>query len=273
MKKLLSVFLLICSFASANAQDLNDYQYVIVPESFEFSDSKNEYQLNALTKFLLEKYGFKTVMKSADKSAVLQGDPCRALYADVSNDSGLFVTKLKLVLKDCYDKVVYESPEGRSREKDFKVAYQEALRNAFSSLEEQGYEYNNSVKTQETEDMNGEVAVETPESEQEVVPQEQEDREVEIKKEVSADFVAGKYFVLDNAEYYLEKTGEGYSFHQKGMAEPFAALIKSEKDNSFIYSSVTKQGLAYFDNAGNLVVEYFDRNQNKTVKSVYALQD
>ena len=30
--------------------------------------------------------------------------------------------------------------------------------------------------------------------------------------------------------------------------------------------------MAYFDESGNLVVEYFDRNQNKSVKTVYELQ-
>ncbi|MDT0644807.1 hypothetical protein RM553_18345 [Zunongwangia sp. F363] len=279
MKNIFLVSLLMLCFFTGNAQSLNNYRYVIVPESFEFSDSKNEYQLNALTKFLLQKYGFETVMKSAEKPAELQGNPCKALYADVMNDSGLFVTKLTLVLRDCYDKVVFQSEEGRSREKDFKTAFHEALRDAFTSLEEQGYDYSEAVITATpVPAVEGEVASDTPQKEQKALPEEQEDAEVEVvevvEEEAAENAVSNSnIYVLDNAEYYLEETADGYAFYQKGMAEPFAALIKSEKENSFIYSSINKQGLAYFDEGGDLVVEFFDRNKNKTVKAVYTLQD
>ncbi|WP_373057138.1 hypothetical protein [Zunongwangia sp. H14] len=276
MKNLLFTLLIVLCFTAGNAQSLNDYKYVIVPESFEFSDGRNEYQLNALTKFLLEKYGFEAVMKSAEKPAAIKGNPCNALYADVLNDSGWFVTKLTLVLRDCYDKVVFQSAQGTSREKDFKTAYQEALRDAFNSLEEQGYKYSSEVIPANPVAVNGEVAAETTAKEQKELPKGQEDEAVEVVEkleEPSTSNSSKDLFILNNAEYYLKPTGEGYAFYQKGMAEPFAALLKSEKENSFIYSSINKQGLAYFDENGNLVVEVFDRNQNKTVKTIYTLQD
>ena len=42
---------------------LNDYKYVIVPNSFDFLKSKDQYQLNSLTKFLLNKNGFTAIME------------------------------------------------------------------------------------------------------------------------------------------------------------------------------------------------------------------
>ena len=52
------------------------------------------------------------------------------------------MTKIKVVLKDCKDKVVYETVYGTSREKDFSAAYNQALRQAFQSFDKLNYKYN-----------------------------------------------------------------------------------------------------------------------------------
>ena len=80
-------------------------------------------------------------------------------------------------------------------------------------------------------------------------------------------------FFNDNAVYFLEENQSGYGFYQKGMAEPFAMLIKSDGSDNFIYNSLTKQGMAYFSKTGDLIVEIFDRQAGKTVKTTYRLQD
>ncbi|MDT0646253.1 hypothetical protein RM545_06090 [Zunongwangia sp. F260] len=273
---------LILTLTTVKAQNLNEYKYVVVPESFGFLDTPNEYQLNALTKFLFEKNGFKTLMKSEQKPFDLEANVCLGLYANVEEDSNLFVTKLVVLLENCNGEVVFRTEEGTSREKEFKAAHHEALREAFKSLEEIEYKY--AEKDAETSGkdaitavaaVRGEVVTEIPgENPQIAVESEQEDEEIE--EEVTGNEVTeenGDYYVLDNAVYFLEESNSGFSFFQKGMAEPFASLIKSEGQDSFIYSSITKQGLAYFDTEGNLVVEYFDKNRNEMIKTVYRIQD
>ncbi len=277
MKKLSVLFAILFTAITYGQKTINDYKYVIVPEKYEFSKEKNQYQLNALTKFLLEKYGFSTVMKSAEKPRELQSNNCLALEADVQNNSGLFVTKLVLQLKDCYGNVVYATEEGRSREKEYKDAYHEALRDAFTSLEDLDYTYSEdpivaeAPKTEASKQPKAVATAEvssTPEEEIDVV----EESEMDENDELEA-VIDGAFYINDNAVYFLEENQSGYGFYQKGMSEPFAMLIKSDGSDNFIYNSLTKQGMAYFSKTGDLVVEIFDRQAGKTVKTTYKLQD
>jgi len=105
-------------------------QTVIVPNRYTFQKEDNQYQLNALTKFLLEKQGFKAYMESEVPAELLQ-NPCDALKADVKNQSNMMTSKVQFILTDCANKTVFTSEIGKSREKEFKKSYQEALRNAF----------------------------------------------------------------------------------------------------------------------------------------------
>jgi len=82
----------------------------------------------------------------------------------------------------------------------------------------------------------------------------------------------GKFYTNDNAVYFLKENEAGYGFYQKGMAEPFAMLIASDGSDNFIYNSLTKQGMAYFADNGDLIIEIFDRQTSKTVKTTYKLQ-
>lgn len=106
-------------------------QTVVVPNKFSFLKSDNEYQLNILTKFLIEKQGFKAYMEN-EVPAELLNTPCNLLKADVKNESNMMTSKLRLVLTDCANKEVFSSEVGKSREKEYKKSYQEALRNALA---------------------------------------------------------------------------------------------------------------------------------------------
>ncbi|GJH39597.1 hypothetical protein RCZ04_01470 [Capnocytophaga sp. HP1101] len=106
-------------------------QTVIVPNRYAFQKEDNQYQLNMLTKFLLEKQGFKVYMESETPAELLQ-NPCEFLKADVKNESNMMTSKVQFVLTDCANKAVFTSEIGKSREKEFKKSYQEALRNALA---------------------------------------------------------------------------------------------------------------------------------------------
>ncbi|MDT0688667.1 hypothetical protein RM549_02655 [Salegentibacter sp. F188] len=281
MKTAIFSIALILSFTSLNSQNLNKYKYVVVPESFGFLNAPDEYQLNALTKFLFEKNGFKATMKSEQKPSDLKANGCLALYADVKDDSNLFVTKLTVVLENCNGEVVYRSSEGSSRKKDFKRAHHDALRDAFNSFEEFNYKFQQDSDNIATEtisspkaEQEGEVAAQAPEENMiAAMAEEQEDEDIEVKKTETGTEKSAVVYILDNAVYFIEKSDSGYSLFQKGMAEPFASLIKSKGQENYIYSSITKQGLAYFDKEENLVVEHFDKNKNEMIKTVYEVQD
>ena len=140
MKKALFLILFLTT-SLGFSQSLNDYKYAIVPSKFEFLKEKDQFRLNTLTKLLMEKYGFITYYDSDVLPNEVVESNCNKVYVDVKSNGNLFVTKLKVVLKDCKNAVVYTSIEGRSREKELQVAYNQALREAFSSFDKLEYKY------------------------------------------------------------------------------------------------------------------------------------
>jgi hypothetical protein len=150
MKKLLFLLLFLASSLSF-AQSLNDYKYAIVPSKFEFLKEKDQFRLNTLTKMLMEKFGFVTYFDSDILPSVVAENNCNKVYVDVKSNGNLFVTKLTVVLKDCKNEVLFTSMQGKSREKELQVAYNQSLREAFSSFEKLEYKYSGiqNVNTEE----------------------------------------------------------------------------------------------------------------------------
>lgn len=140
--KFLSLLVMCLVAGSLFAQtNLNAYKYVIVPNKYDFLKEKDQYQLNSLTQFLFEKYGFTALKEGEAYPDDLVENRCLALKSDAMKDPGLFKTKLTVELKDCNDAVVYTTKVGESREKDFYRAYTEALRDAFTDIEALNYKY------------------------------------------------------------------------------------------------------------------------------------
>ena len=128
---------------SASGQSsLNNYKYVIVPKKFDFLKEADQYQLNSLTKFLLDKENFTTFFDDESFPEDLVKDRCLALEAKVIDDSGLFKTKLTVQLEDCRKNILFTSRQGDSKEKEYQKAYYEALREAFQTFQTINYTYN-----------------------------------------------------------------------------------------------------------------------------------
>jgi hypothetical protein len=138
MKRFVLVLLLFLSFSGYSQNILNNYKYVVVPQKFSFLKQNDQYSLNSLTKGLLQYKGF-TAYFDNELPAEVVNNRCRALNADVLENSSMFTTGLTLVLKDCQGNIVFKSKEGKSREKEYKVAYDLALRDAFTSLNQVSY--------------------------------------------------------------------------------------------------------------------------------------
>ena len=160
MKKIVLLFVLISGYAFS--QSVNDYEYVIVPAKFDFFKKEDQFRLNNLTKLILLKYGFKAFLSNEEIPVSIENQRCNFLYANVLEDSGMMLTKVKIVLKDCREKLVFETEYGKSREKEFGVAYNEALRETTKSFEKLNYKYNGK------NDINAMTVVTTKESENNV---------------------------------------------------------------------------------------------------------
>lgn len=158
MKKFIITLVLFLSigFAAMAQKTIDNYQYVIIPLQYDFLNEKDQYRLNTLTRHLFKQKGFVALFDEEEFPEELNKDRCEALYANVEKvKGGLFATKLEIVLKDCFGKEVYRTETGVSREKEFKKAYIEALRNAFSSIEFLEYKYQPLETNIEKEDEEG----------------------------------------------------------------------------------------------------------------------
>lgn len=133
--RFLCVIMLMSSFAFA--QSINDFKAVIVPLKFDFQKKQNEYRLSTLSKFNLNKAGFEAFYAEEPNAY----DKCSLLYIDVINVKAFLATKMYFVLKDCNGKEIFKSATGYTKEKEYQIAYTEALNEAFESLYAMHYKY------------------------------------------------------------------------------------------------------------------------------------
>ncbi|MEG9328650.1 hypothetical protein V6B16_11960 [Salinimicrobium catena] len=275
MKKLIFTAVLFVNISiGAAGQELDQYQYVRVPEKFDFLNEDNQYQLNALTAFLFEKFGFTALYEEPTPEGV---QPCEILDANVHDESSIFSSKVYVTLRDCKKEVVFTSRTGTSREKDYKDSYHEALRDAFKSIEELQHSFTGEVVIDPVISVEEKEAYEEA-SEVDSLPAEiivdpvvtSEERE-ELKKPAKTrnrKTVAGTY-MNGAVSYELKKTAVGFDLFKKGETEVFAKLINSGSGENYLYSSASGNGNAYFDAQGNLVAEYFDANSGQVITVTY----
>ncbi|WP_299211557.1 hypothetical protein [uncultured Dokdonia sp.] len=224
--KLSLIALLLLIHVTSFAQSVQDYQYVIIPEKYDFAKNIDEYQLNSLTQFLFNKYGFEAYKERDEKPFGFEYGSCDALYADVESDSNFLVARLKVVLKDCEGQVVFTSEQGKSKEKDFKRAYHEALRKAFISIEELEYTYNGTSH----EDTKSDETVTSKKPEIKIVEEQIKPKQEEAVKEIEEQ-------VIVQIKEMSSITGSYQS------ADGFYTLVVTE-DNLTIFEGTQKIGTA-----------------------------
>ena len=253
------LFILFCSTV-AFPQKSGSYIYIRVPEKFEDFKEENQYQLNALTAFLLEKVGYKVFYNNDSEPAGV--DPCDVLTATVHDESGLFTSRIYFTLKDCGGKIIFKSKEGESREKDFEKAYHEALRKAFTS-----------VKAPEKRRENQKSIIVDPvvTSEEKAVKKEAPVL-LDAKKDTTAK-VDGMKFSNGPGLFVLKRVPSGFVLYRDGQEEKVASLMHSSNGDNYIYISKNLQGNAFFDTDKNLIVEYVDPQTELLLTVIYKFQD
>ncbi len=145
MIKYISIFTMALMITlHAHAQDLSAYNYVVIPAQFSFQKEPGQYKVNNLTKFLFQKYGFNAYLSSEVLPSDLNANGCNTLYM-AAEAGGFLGTHLTYTLADCRGQVVYTSPEGKSKIKEYEGAYNEVMREAMTGLEDLGYTYSDDV--------------------------------------------------------------------------------------------------------------------------------
>lgn len=256
-KFLTIVFLIMAVTTFAQQKKVNEYEYIIVKERFNFLKKIDEHKTSSLTKFLLKKNGFKVYLNSEELPTEIKLNPCNALEAEVESKSSMFRTKLIIVLKDCNGKVVYTSKVGESKEKDYKKSFQKAIRNAHLTMNTLRYSKNITLSKTEEVVLNQ-------------LPVEKTENKLSPKKEVEVTKVhkASKKKVSENRlkTLYAQPKKNGFQLIDE-KPEIIFVILNTTKSDLFILKE--KNGLL-FKKGQVWIAEYY--KNNVLVKETYQIK-
>ena len=239
---------------SFSQKSLNDYSYVIVPEQFEFLDQRDKYQLNSILNFLFNKHGFNSFL-SADMPDAKR---CDGLYADLERGKAFLKTKFSILLRDCDGNEVYRTPQGVSKLKEFKKAYQDAVRKAFKNIEMLNVDQKDIVYFDGT-------TVSTVEEENKGIKKVEPDQDIIVEKiedSEKPDLPKSRFssYSRDGKKYLLRKTDSGYSLYEETVTTNDGLLLVGtlellEGGKIFFVDPSEKIFKAKFDKDLNLLVQ------------------
>ena len=271
MNKLVAVIFLFMSIISKSfsQKSLSDYSYVIVSEQFEFQQEKDKYQLNSLTKFLFNKYGFHAYF---DREVPLNVFRCDGLWAEAEGTPGFIITKVQLVLRDCTGEEVFRTNYGKSKVKDYKKAYYESVRNAFNDIiklnvNQKEIEVVDIEITSESQNLtdntkNLSVVETSVVATNSIKKKPLKKVEPTIEKTINLNLPLNKYtnYNYMGTVFLLRKTAVGYSLYQE--------LIDTDDDLLLIGKITLKGSDINFKNEKDKILEvFFDESNNLIIGS------
>lgn len=237
--KFIFVLIFLCIVTNIFSQtNLNDYKYVIVPNSFDFLKYEDQYQLNSLTKFLFNKNGFTAIMEDEVFLQDLVDNGCLALRTKVEKLNGLFKTKLVVVLRNCKNEIIFKSKVGESREKDFEKAYHLALRDAFNSFEAIKYYYkpkDNIIAVSNETNAITNQEIEKLKEEKETLKDKKKNKVEAIKKVVEKNNITENEIIEPANEFEIAKT-------------------QNKKQSNILYAQVIENGFQVVDSTPKVVM-------------------
>jgi len=248
---LLSIALFLSANVNSQNTNLSEYSYVIVPEQFDFLKQRDQFQMNSMAKFYFEKNGFNSYLADSAPNA----NRCEGLFADVEELTTVFGTKLQIVLKDCNNKEIYRSQEGKSKYKEYEKTFQDALRKAFKSIEALG------VKQKKVVVLNDFENKATTAYETKLTSENAEQTQPKVSN-VFGNLLPGAKFSnysTNGKTFLLRKTTEGYSLYEESTGAEDGLLLKGK---IIVMDKVVK----YMDTAGKVSDATFDASGNLTVK-------
>jgi len=249
MKNLISALFLFGSFLALGQTTLNEYKYIIVPKKFDGFRNENQYQTSTIIKHLFSQKGYNVVYDDALPND-LNSNRCLGLTTALDDDSSMFSTKVILHLKDCNGAVVMSTMQGKSKEKDYKMAYTEAIKEAFRSFDIISYSYKPKNEEQDQVTLNFKNDVKKLEKETRVAKNEPkkgviqeattERQTYEDKTPVESNFNKAK----DTSEKIVKQvaSADDQSYESR---EPVSSEMKKAAQEDILFSSKKAEGILY----------------------------
>lgn len=103
-------------------------QVIILQHKYDFQTEPDSYNINNMFKGILLAEDFDVYFDDEELPLYIAQNRCNAINGIVQDNSNVFSTKLKFVLKDCQNKTLFESTEVKSKEKNIQSGYIEALK-------------------------------------------------------------------------------------------------------------------------------------------------
>ena len=232
---------------TSQIKKMSDFKYIIVPNKFDFLKNSNQYQTSSLTKFLLQKKGFHVFLSTDSLPIDLLQNRCLALTAIVSDASGVLIVKNKIVLQDCFGTLVYASKFGKSKEKEYKKAYHEAIRKAYATMTDLKFVYEPDREVDEKK----EIPLITPSEATKATPE-----KALISNQIQKDFVEIETLSaqVKNNGFQLVNTKPEVVFQllQTNLKEVF--ILKGS--NGIFYKKGTRWIAEYYENSQLIQKEY-----------------
>lgn len=265
MKNRIYYLLLIFAFSYGLQAQLNDYKYVIVPKSFVGFKHENQYKTSTLIKYLFQQKGFNAVYDD-NLPQDLNANRCLGLLVDLNHKSTMFATIASLILKDCNNKEVFVTTEGKSKSKDYTIGYNEAISYAFNSINAISYNYKpadqteqvstpvvekKEVKSEEQKMDLGVANVNTDQTSAEIVPE---------NKAIAAAVVTTEIAEVPNMEdpevWYAQQIPNGYQLVDS-TPKIRLKVYKTTMPNIYIGINENTKGLVYSKNS-KWYFEYYE---------------
>lgn len=248
MKKIIFLGCMICSFSIFGQQTINNYKFVVVANKYDFLKKADQYKTSSLTKFLFNKYGFTSFLSSDELPKEIKENRCISLFAYVTDASTMFTTKVNLVIKDCNDNVIFESPVGKSKEKEFEKGFHEAIRNTFKNPTIESYSFKPQINTAKSIVKTTEIPKVLPKVKKDTI----------VKKVISAPITIKKTLpktAIENV-LYAQAIDNGFQLVDT-MPKLIFKILKTNKENLFIIEG--KNGILYKMNS-KWMAEYYENN-------------
>lgn len=285
MRKIIIVICLFTVNILLAQNTINAYEYVIVPTQYSFQKTANKYDVNALTKFLFYKIGFKAYLSSDQLPVDLANNRCKALTANVVASPTLLNTRAFIQLVDCQNKEIFKTKLGKSKLKDFKRAYYEAIRNAFVEIEHLNYHYNpqlSSPKSLAIEAKKPEVIktdkkvvsskiISKPKIIKESIQQKtfKKKKETESVKSMANFNIEGRFQIGDYGLCEIKKTNLNWILFGGDEQVEIGNIYPTSNDKWYIlkWKAFKQPQLIKIDELGNLLID--SKNGFKTYKRVH----
>ena len=124
MKKILALLIALFSIISFAQKK----QIILISSKFDFQKEKNSYNINNMLKAILTSNNYEVYFDDAVFPLEIAQNRCNALTGVLVDNSNLFLTKVKLQVKDCQNNLLFETAEVKSREKNIQDGFIEVIK-------------------------------------------------------------------------------------------------------------------------------------------------